>query len=384
MIAYRPDRVLVQNEAWEDPLCAEILARLPGVHVQTIVQPDDVLPELMKSSDPHTSAKRTLILTRFPGQFMKPCPGSGAEICCNYYVLNYASNCHMECTYCVLQTYLNNPALMVFTNVGDMLREVSAKLEENPTSTCRIGTGEMADSLALDAITEYSRILVPFFGRQRNGILELKTKSDQIQNLEGLDHNGRTVVSWSLNSRPIARSDELKTASLESRIEAARRCQEWGYRVGFHFDPIVHYDGWQQDYEEVVRLALRSVDPEKVAWISLGALRFTPHLRDIMRSRFPKSRIPFGEFVPGHHGKLRYFRPIREEIYRRMREWITREAPGVMVYLCMESSLVWNRALGFAPGGTEDLSLRMDARVCRTGECCGSASCGSDPGDPGD
>ncbi len=353
----------------------EILARLPGVPVDTISHPDDVLPELMTGSDPRTSAKRTLILSRFQGNFMKPCPGSGAEICCNYYVLNFASNCHMECTYCVLQTYLNHPALMIFTNVEGMLAEVESKLSERRSSIFRVGTGEMADSLALDAITHYSKILVPFFGRLKNGILELKTKSDQIRNLEGLDHRSHTVVSWSLNSRPISLSDELKTSPLETRIAAARRCQEWGYRVGFHFDPIVYYEGWEGDYEEVVKLAFRTLDPDKVAWVSLGALRFTPHLREVMRERFPKSRIPYGEFVPAHHGKMRYFRPIREEIYRRMREWIGREAPRVWIYLCMESQVVWNQSFGFAPAETEDLSRRMDARVCAEKGCCDFESC---------
>jgi spore photoproduct lyase len=376
MIPYHPERVLVQSNSWGDPITREILARLPGIPVGTISHPDDILPELMTGSDPRASAKRTLILARFPGNFMKPCPGSGAEICCNYYVLNYASNCHMECTYCVLQTYLNHPALMVFTNVEAMLTEVEAKLSETPSSIFRIGTGEIADSLALDGITGYSKILVPFFGRLKNGILELKTKSDQIQNLRGLDHGNHTVVSWSLNSRAISRSDELKTSPLEARIEAARRCQEWGYRVGFHFDPIVYYEGWEGDYEEVVKQAFRALDPDGVAWVSLGALRFTPQLRDIMRDRFPKSRIPYGEFVPAHHGKMRYFRPIREEIYRRMREWIAREAPGVWIYLCMESQVVWHQGFGFAPAGTEELSLRMDARVCTGSRSCDSGSCG--------
>ncbi len=363
MVSYRPERILVQEKAWADALTTEIVGRLPGIPVITIADPDTVLPELLKTSDPHGVAKRTLILTRFPGQFMKACPGSGAEICCNYYVLNYASNCHLECTYCVLQSYLNHPALMVFTNSDALLAEVAEKLGGLPRQTFRVGTGEMADSLALDGITHYSRILVPFFARLPNGILELKTKSDQIGVLEGLDHRDHTVVSWSLNSRRICRAEELKTAALEERLSAAGLCQRWGYRVGFHFDPLIHYEGWQEDYETTVRETFRAVNPERVAWVSLGALRFTPHLRDIMRDRFPKSMIPYGEFVPGHHGKLRYFRPIREDMYSKMREWIRREAPGVFVYLCMESRPVWESSFGCTPRDTEDLSNQMDALI---------------------
>ena len=367
MIPYRPSRILIQEQSGRDALTGEILKRLPGVPVATVLEVDGLLAEIQCGAEALTGGKRTLVLARHRGQFMKKCPGSGAEICCDYYVVNFAYNCHLECTYCILQTYLNSPAMVVFTNVEDLVSEVAEKLSGAPDAFFRIGTGEMADSLALDDITGYSRILVPFFGRLPNGILELKTKSDRIANLEGLDHRGRTVVSWSLNPPAVVRSDELKAATLQERLSAARKCEDWGYRLGFHFDPLIHYEGWERDYEDTVREVFAAVEPRSIAWISLGALRFTPHLRDLLKERFPKSKVPYGEFVPGHHGKLRYFRPIREEMYSKMLGWIRREAPGVFVYLCMESRLVWERSFSHAPLGTSDLSDRMDALVC--GSC---------------
>ncbi len=46
------------------------------------------------------------------------------------------------------------------------------------------------------------------------------------------------------------RRDEHGTASLSERLLAARRCQDAGYRLGFHFDPIVEYPNWEDDYED--------------------------------------------------------------------------------------------------------------------------------------
>ena len=360
-VPYRPERILVQAEARDDCLTRRILERLPGIPASTVKSAEAVLPELSQGSDPITSGKRTLILTRYRGRFVERCPGAGADICCNYFVLNFASNCPLECTYCVLQSYLNNPSIMVYTNVEDMTAEVEDMLRCSPGQILRIGTGEMADSLAMDPITGISRLLVPFFASLSNGILELKTKSDEVANLEGLDHRGHTVVSWSVNSKRICRTEELKAASLEERLAAARRCQEWGYKVGFHFDPLVHYEGWEDEYREAVEQIFGSVDCSRLAWVSLGCLRFTPHLRDIIRERFWRSKIPYGEFVPGHHGKLRYFRPIREEMYGKMREWIQQMAPRVLTYLCMESRVTWERSFGYAPRDTSDLSARLDS-----------------------
>ena len=363
MVPYRPERILVHEDAWNDVATREILSLLDGTPVQTIRDIDSLLPALRAASDFRTVAKRTLILARNRGNFMKECPGAGAEICCNYFVVNYALNCHLECTYCVLQAFLNNPALTVYTNIDDLMNEVREKVGREPGRTFRIGTGETADSLALDDILRYSRRLVPFFRSLPNAVLELKTKSDRIDNLRDLDHGGHTILSWSLNPARIIRKEELKTASLKERLEAARQCQKWGFRVGFHFDPLVYYDGWEKEYEEVVRDLFHHVDPDGVCWISLGCLRFTPHLKDIVRQRFPGSTLPYGEFVPGNHGKLRYFRPIRDEMYTRLRAWIEASAPRVFVYLCMENRAVWECSFGHAPASSHELSAAMDART---------------------
>jgi len=351
MIAYRPKLVLVHEPALRDIATGEILERLQGIEKRVVRDTN----EIAHSAD-------TLILTRHPGKFLKPCQGAGAEMCCDYHVAGCVWNCHLDCTYCVLQAYLTDPAMIVATNIEDFQDEISAALQQSPNRIFRIGTGELADSLALDDITAYSKRLVPFFASLRNGILELKTKSDTIANLKDLDHRGHTIVSWSMNTCGIRGSEEKKSATIDERLTAAAQCQAWGYRLGFHFDPLVYYPGWEDDYREVVRDLFAAVNPERIAWISLGALRFTPRLRDVIRERHPESRLPYGEFIPGHHGKLRYFRPIREEMYRKMRAWIREESPQTFVYLCMESLLLWERSFDDFPANKEQLSDRLDQR----------------------
>ena len=363
MYSYRPEKIIVQKDSWPDAVTGNVLDQLPEVEVSVVEHVDAALAEIYRDTDSRAAGKRILVLTRNRGRFLEECPGAGAEICCNYYVLNFAANCPFECSYCILQSYLNTPALIVFTNEDDLYFQVRERLDRDPLRTFRIGTGELADSMALENITGYASRLVLFFASLSNGILELKTKSDKMDSLESLAHNNHTVVSWSVNSKFICRTEELKAASLEARLQAARRCQNWGYRVGFHFDPLVYYEGWEPDYREVVREIFRAVDPSGIAWISLGCLRFTPDLRRIVRERFPKSIVPQGEFVPGHHGKLRYFRPIRQEMYGKMYSWIREWAPDVFIYLCMESRLVWEKSFGCAPRDACELAGQMDALV---------------------
>ncbi|MBN2320974.1 MAG: hypothetical protein JXR49_17980 [Acidobacteria bacterium] len=364
MIPYKPERILVQKESWQDTVTSEILGRLPDVEVRTVKDSEIRPMEPSAVSTVQSRNKNTLVLMRYPGSFLKRCQGSGADTCCNYYVVSCVWNCHLDCTYCVLQSYLSSRALIVCTNFEDLINEVRETLANSPKRIFRIGTGELADSLAQDPITGFSRRLVSFFAGLANGFLELKTKSDCIANLEGLDHRGHTIVSWSVNSKRICRTEEEKAPTLEKRLAAALQCQKWGYKLGFHFDPLIYYDGWERDYREAVKEIFHTLDPDRVVWVSLGALRFPPHLIDYVKERFPESKIPYGEFIPGHHGKLRYFRPIREEMYRNMISWILAEAPRVTVYLCMESFPVWKNSFGRESCSATFVRDQLDKAVC--------------------
>lgn len=305
--------------------------------------PSDVVEDvriLKHPSDPDR-AKRQLVLTVNRGTHLRPCQGAcEGVVCCGYYTIDIASGCPCDCSYCILQHYIsNNPMTTIYVNIEEILGNVRRELEANPSRNFRIGTGELSDSLAYDHITDYSKIIVSFFATQPNATFEFKTKTVNIGNLLSLKSRGRTVVSWSLNPQRIIDSEERNSSSLMERLDAARKCVDAGYRVGFHFDPMINYKGWEGDYREVVELVFKKVPHSCVAWISLGSLRFPKELKAVAEKRFPHSDIFCGEFIPAN-GKMRYFRPLREEMYRKMRGWISEKAPGILPYLCMETPTV--------------------------------------------
>ncbi|MFH1623804.1 MAG: DNA photolyase, partial [Pseudomonadota bacterium] len=49
---------------------------------------------------------------------------------------------------------------------------------------------------------------------------------------------------------------------------------------------------------------------------------------------------------PGIDGKMRYFKPIRIEMYSTILELIRDYGPKLDVYLCMESREVWRKVFG--------------------------------------
>ncbi len=358
MQAFQPEEVIVERGSETTSIYRNLREKLPHVPFKIV---DGVANgDSDFSARGFGTAKKKLVLTRHKGEFLKKCPGSDGQVCCNYFVINFASNCPMDCSYCYLQEYLaENPALKVFSNVDDLLIEAAKLLSKHRAFFFRIGTGEITDSLALDPYIGFTREVVPFFAEQPNVLLELKTKSDCVDGLLDLDPKDRIVVSWSMNPQRVIDLDEHGTASCAERLRAARRCQEAGYRLGFHFDPMVEYPDWEQDYEEMLEQTFATVDWRRISWLSMGVLRNTPGLKRTMRDRFPSTRLLTGEQVLCPDGKLRYFQPLRVEMYRKMLGWIRRAAPTVKVYLCMESKEVWEQVFGFAPGCEKELGIQL-------------------------
>lgn len=349
----KPSRVIIESDVADTALAANLRQNLPSARFEIVERVPD-----STRRDPSV-----LEVVRFRGRFLKSCPGTQNYHCCGYRILHFGTQCSLDCTYCILQAYLNQPNLRLFGNTGEMLRELSMELEQNPDRLHRVGTGEFTDSLLLDPFTGLSRVLVPFFARTQNAVLELKTKTDFIQNLIGLDHNGRAITAWSLNSEHVQRSEEPRSATLEERLIAARRCADLGYFLAFHFDPLLEYPEWRSGYGEILDRLFDAVDPARIVWISLGAFRFMPGLKRIIRERHPRSRIPYGEFIRGLDGKMRYFRDIRVELYGSMAERIRQADPSLCLYLCMEGKDIWTEALGFSPDARGGLSAMLDEAV---------------------
>lgn len=355
MSSYKPTRIIIDRRVRNSDLAGRILSKFPEVPREFI---DDI--SLLKKEQDHTVAKRTLLLTRHEGQAVKSCQGKGDYVCCNYYTMSFVSNCHFECTYCILQDYLkNNPVITLFANVEEILAEAQALLSKNPGQMIRIGTGELADSLALDDLTEFSKTLVPWAASNPNVILELKTKSDCVENLLALNHRRRTVISWSINPQKFIDAEEFKTASLNDRLQAARRVANAGYPVAFHLDPLLALPGWEEEYPRLIEEVADTFKPHELAWISMGSLRFTPGLKKIMAARFPASNLLTGELIPTPDGKVRYFREIREELYTTVKKLVDNSFPNVSNYLCMETRPVWRQIYGSEIPDPQTLENRL-------------------------
>jgi len=347
MKSFQPSKIFIESAVKDEAFSKNVLRNLKGIPYEYIEDAEAFEREHKASGTTLTQGKKLLLLKKFKGQFIKPCPGIGDYVCCNYWIINTGYNCNLECSYCILQAYLNTPIMTLHANVSDLIGEIQEKSAtiEGPI---RIGTGEFSDSLSLDDITGLSKLLIPPFLEQKNIFLEMKTKSNFIQNLLKYDGQKRITISFSLSTENLQETEEHLTATIQERLDAARRLTENNYLVAFHFDPLIYYEGWQEGYAETIKRVFETIPEKSIHMISMGSLRFLPHLKDVILKRFPKTKIMSGEFIKETDGKMRYFRKIRESMYTEIRRLIKQYSERPNLYMCMENENVWEKIFGKA------------------------------------
>jgi spore photoproduct lyase len=336
------------------PRAQAVLEKLSGIPVVEISDRQTVMDKA--KSFTISQGKRNLWITQFLGSFLKPCPGTGVPyLCCNYWILNLQMNCPLDCSYCILQSYINFPMLTLFVNLEKIPDEIEALQKCRPNRLLRIGTGELTDSLVLDPLTHWNDHLIRAVSG-RPILLELKTKTSNTAHLPGLERRN-VVISCSMNPSDIIQAEEHKAASFDDRLKALQTAAQKGYRIGIHLDPMIEVQDWQAKYEEMTQRITETLDEEDVAWISLGALRFPRELKQIAEERFPRNRVFLDEFVPCPDGKMRYFRPIRTEIYQKIYAGIRTRWKEAFIYFCMEHPSIWKRVMGYAPDNNDCLDF---------------------------
>ena len=291
-----------------------------------------------------------LYLKHYRGRFLRPCPGTSHYRCCGYQIIHIGENCPLRCSYCILQAYFQDRVLKVWANQDDLWAELEQAFGTDPNRRFRVGTGEFTDSLVLEPLTGYSRDLVGFLSRYDNVCLELKSKVVDLSWMDAVRDPRRVLPAWSMNAPRISDTEEQgDCATLEERLQAARRCAEAGFRVCLHFDPMIHFPGWEAGYARTVEMILDHLRPEQIAYLSMGSFRYMPDLKRHIAANFPGSTYIHGEFITGIDGKQRLLRPLREAQFRFLVDRLRQGGLDRQLYFCMESDEIWRAVLGRTP-----------------------------------
>lgn len=332
---FYPKTIYIETSVSDSPLAARVRQLFPKARFAETDGKTQV------GSSNFSQRLDTLFIHREKYDFLKPCPCSCSAAGCGYNLINLGFGCRFECEYCFLQGYQNLHAVLLPANLDEFLEKIDqGNFRKGLFERARIGSGEFTDSLVFDDITQYSAQLVPFFRARPHLQFEFKTKSTCVGGLLAAGGAENVVVSWSVNAAPVTARSEHFTPPLSARLAAACEVARAGYRLGFHFDPVIIYEGYQPDYARVVEEMAATLPQDKVAWISVGTLRFGRELKKMIENRFPENTILDGEFLLDFDGKMRYGLSQRREAYAFLVPLLRKHFPKAQVYLCMESPQV--------------------------------------------
>lgn len=316
---------------------------------------------------PHTVPKEqkfTFKVAEKQGFGLGLCPVASEKTrCCNLLTLDAVESCGFDCSYCSIQSFYNQNTITFDSAFKDKL----LSLNLDPNKTYHIGTGQASDSLMFGNREGVLDALFAFARDNPNVLLEFKTKSDNIKYLLENEVPKNILCTWSLNTSTIIENEEHLTASLEKRINSARRLADKGVKVGFHFHPIVEYEGYLDEYKEVYNTLLEMFQPNEVALVSFGTLTFIKPVIKQLRGRDFKTKITQ---IPHEDasGKTSYPEATKVEMFKHAYESFAPWQKGedkVFFYLCMEPHELWAKTFGYNYATNNDFEHAMLGAYCK-------------------
>ena len=290
----------------------------------------------------HRAEKHTLVFgelgtaVRFAQEEGNACP--------NYWHFSPYGFCPYGCKYCYLAGTPGvrfSPSVKIYVNLPEMLAQADRIASRLATPTA-FYLGKLQDSLALDPLTAYSTVLVPFFAEHRWARLTLLTKSAHVERLLALEHRRRSILSWSVNPPEVSAAFEENVPSIDERLEAMRRVAEQGYPVRAIMMPIIPVEGWRGIYQRFTEHLLQTVPIER---LTLGCICIYRSARGLMERKMGRrnnvSQHIDAASPPAGDGRARYSRKLRHEVYSLVMAVAHRLRPDLEIALCLEEQALW-------------------------------------------
>ncbi|NOZ22366.1 MAG: hypothetical protein GXP25_14900 [Planctomycetes bacterium] len=294
-------------------------------------------------------------------------------VCQTAYEFHCANGCFHGCAYCHIKNLVT-----IMLNLEDYVEHLDEFIKTIP-SLKLFKYDNLTDQICFEPEYGASELMVGYFARQPDKYLLLYTKSDNVDHLLDLPHEGHTIINWSMSCDTVSRTVERNTPDVWQRIKATEKCQKAGYVVRARFSPIVPIKAWREEYTETIREYLARVKPDVITldtlgWMNAAIMRgcfdvdtFDPEFRDyfldIERQGDPKRGKPYNP-----DGKQFFSHELRSKVYRFFIDEIRKHNPAQRISICMETPEMWNEY------GAE-LGMTPDNYVC----CCGPTSV---PGNP--
>lgn len=277
---------------------------------------------------------------------------AGRGVCRSRYQFDTIYGCPHGCQYCPA-----GKAAVIFTNIEEFIeKQVIPTAEQNPCQKVFMFNSNLTDTLCFEPEYGLSKLLAEYYATTPDQHYLIHTKSAKVDFLRSLDHQGHTIMLWSMTSETVSRMVEPGSATTEERIEAGRQCQEAGYPVRIKFKPIVPVRNWRAECRRMIEMVFARMRPDNVglcvlSWMDAETLKASIDV-SLLDPAYVRAMEESAESMRGvNTGPFPH--RVRAEIYKFFFDEIRKHDRNVPVFLCTESPDMWSKfapRLGMDPG----------------------------------
>lgn len=320
MKLFIPDVAYINPKILDSNIGKNAISYLKNLNVP-IIQSRKVLIEGKSPVENYVKSKKTIYITVNAQKKLRSCKPSAD------YQFSLSSSCPGHCEYCYLQTTQGEkPFMKVFVNIDDILHVIQKHIDDRLPNITTFESGSITDPVALEHLTGNLKRCIEFFSTNKNGRLRVITKYDNVDSFLNIKHNNHTKFRFSINTRSIINKFEHATSSFEERMNAARKIAHAGYPIGFIIAPIMIYDGWKNEYKELLdNLKSQLKNYNETITFELIQHRFTSTAKELILTRFPNTELDLDEknrtLKWGPYGKFKHVYP--KEQSNEMKEYIS-------------------------------------------------------------
>ncbi len=281
MPEFNPKQILYTTDALNDR-AKEVAAKYPDAVLQEVQQhnklPDTGLKHYKAKSD-------LLVLGKLKSKQIRESGRSS-----DFIAPSLANGCYGGCAYCYVDRHKEINPITIFTNTDEILAAVNKHVMVLPWSrkpnqtdpqfyTYDIGCNS---DLSVDyAIFNGIKEVLQFYKYHPRAKATFATKFVN-RDLLGFDPQQKVRIRFSLMPAEISRLVDVRTDSVEKRIEAINDFYDAGYEVHLNFSPVIVYDqvlntnrDWRDDYRELFKQVNEAVRPEVKAQMQCEVIFLT-------------------------------------------------------------------------------------------------------------
>ena len=193
------------------------------------------------------------------------------------------------------------------------------------------------DSLALESITRFVREFLPFFQKHKKAVLELRTKSINVDELLNHEVIPNCVVAYSFTPENISQKLEHGVPPITRRIQTMKKLVEKGWQVGIRLDPLIYHEGYQKYYSELIRDIFHAIPVESIHSVSTGPMRFPEKMFHTIEQLYPDEPL-FAGPLENRNGLTSYSERIETEMINYCNTILENHLPKNKLFSCLQSS----------------------------------------------